>query len=56
MTMDTLARGLIIAQCLEAIEQAEATLDALMNPQTEEPVCPTCQAENEAVYKWLSSN
>ena len=56
MNVDTLTRGIMIAQCLEILEQAEATLGMLLAPKEHKAnnVCTECQEED--VYKWLNSN
>ncbi len=56
MNIDTITRGMMIAQCLETIEQAEKMLDELLNPERNESsdICNECQTD--PVFDWLNKN
>lgn len=62
MNIETMARGLMIAQYIEMIDECEAILDTLneglhvlLNPDHEDSdICDDCHTEK--VMDWLSRN
>ena len=52
MNLDTLTRGIMIAQCLETIEQAQDLLNSVMYPQLEDNddmTCDECRVTRESI-------
>ena len=47
MNIDIVTRGIMIAQCLAVIEEAEATLDELLKPpmRETEDICDECRGD-----------